>query len=426
MTTSGTRELSSLKTRAALEANRQLALQEIQELPLATEQTKRYMVPLVCSRTGITMGSLATIAVAGHMPLLGQWKNTQILHPFFSMGPVALLQFARNSWLRFCALKPEEATDDSIVAKQEQHLRVITLCMLHNLTEVRQDIPWLPEFKDVVANWTALMSICYWKAYLDSERFKFPQIRISKLERDVDLRSFLQLCFKCKKDYETNVNEKIEEEKLRIAEKAMKGIVDEVAGKKPRSIKLLWRWFEANMPVRYKKDLEGWMWDLFSATEHDILDFTVRDIELFEEIFLTEVPTGSTVSHAFLDVLRGKHALISQHFETYEIMIPNSIAEQVASGEIAATGPRPVLADYPSKVSWMVACAKWNLAQKDSRKHRDAAAQRQRTETVVPSFRPKLVIGAQPEDIPEEEEDDEIPAIDSGATDEHTGERYEY
>lgn len=419
------RELSSLKIRAALEANRQLALQEIQELPLATEQTKRYMLPLVCKHTGITVGSLATIAVAGHVPLLGQWKDTQILHPFFSLGPVALLQFARNSWLRFCALRPEETADELVVSKQEQQLRVITLCMLHNLTEVRQDIPWMPEFKDVVANWTGLMSICYWKAYLDSERFKFPQLRISKLERDVDLRSFLQLCFKCKKDYETNVNEKIEEEKLRIAEKAMKGIVDEVAGKKPLSIKLLWRWFQANMPARYKKDLEGWMWELFSATEKDILDFTVRDIELFEEIFLTEVPTGSTVSHAFLDVLRGKHALISQHFETYEIMIPNSIAEQVASGEIAATGPRPILSDYPSKVAWMVACAKWDLAQKDGRKHRDAAVQRQRTETVTPSFRPKLVIGAQPEDIPEEEEDDELPEID-GAVDEHTGERYEY
>lgn len=420
-----TRELSSLKLRVAMESNRQLALNEIQELPLATEQTKRYMVPLVCSRTGITMGSLATIAVAGHMPLLGQWKDTQILHPFFSLTPVALLQFARNSWLRFCALKPEEATDELVVAKQEQQLRVVALCMLHNLTEVRQDVPWMPEFKDVVANWTGLMRICYWKAYLDSERFRFPQIRISKLERDVDLRSFIQLCFQRKKDYETNVNDRIEEEKLKLAEKAMKDGFDAIAKGKPRSIKLLWRWFVANMPARYKKDLEGWMWELFSATEHDILDFTVRDIELFEEIFLSEVPSGSSISHAFLDVLRGKHALISQHFETYEIMIPNSIAEQVASGEIAAAGPRPVLSDYPSKVAWMVACAKWDLAQ-GSRKHRDAAVQRQKTETVVPSFRPKLVIGAQPEDIPETEEDEELPEIDSGVIDEHTGERYEY
>lgn len=408
-----------------MEANRQLALAEIQELPLATEQTKRYMIPLVCSRTGITMGQLATIAVAGHMPLLGQWKDTQILHPFFSMGPVALLQFARNSWLRFCALKPEETIDDTVVAKQEQQLRAIALCMLHNLTEVRQDLPWMPDFKDVVTNWTALMSICYWKAYLDSQRFKFPQIRISKLERDLDLRSFLQLCFKCKKDYETNVNEAIEEEKIRIAERAMRGIVDEVAGKKPLSIKLLWRWFTLNMPSRYKKDLDGWMWELFSATEKDILDFTVRDIELFEEIFLVECPTGSSISHAFLDVLRSKHALISQHFETYEIMIPNSIAEQVASGEIAASGPRPVLADYPSKVAWMVACAKWDLAQSSSRKHRDAAIVRQGKETVTPSFRPRLVIGAEPEDIPEIDDEEDTPEFD-GAVDEHTGERYEY
>jgi len=406
MATSSQRELSKLKVRAALEANRQLALTEVQELPLATEQTRRYTAALICQRTGVVIGSISTIAVAGHVPVLGQWKDTQSLHPFFSLPPVGLLKFARNTWLRFCAFSPEETLDDKTVQKQEEHLRIIALAMLHNLTEVKQDIPWMPEFKDVVANWTGLMSICYWRAYLDSERFKFPQLRISKLEKDVDLRSFLQICFQRKKDYESKVNELQELEKLQIAEKALKGIVDEIGGKKPLSIKLLWRWFTINMPPRYKKDVETWMWDLFSATETSVLDFTVKDIQMFEEIFLTECPTGSSISHAFLDVLRGKHQLINQHFETYEILIPNSIQEQVASGEIQVTGPEPVKEDYPSKVAWMVARAKWQLAQPSFRKHQEAAIAKQQTETVTPSFRPTLVIGAQPEDLPEQEEED--------------------
>lgn len=422
MSNNSQRELSKLKLRAALEANRQLALTEVQELPLATEQTRRYMAPLVCSRTGLTVGSMATIAVAGHVPLLGQWKNTQILHPFFSLPPVALLQFARNTWLRFCALTPEETADDRVVHKQEEHMRVIALAMLHNLTEVRQDIPWMPEFKDVVSNWTGLMSICYWRAYLDSERFRFPQLRVSKLERDIDIRHFLQICFQRKKDYESRVNELQEEEKLKIAERALKGIVDEIAGKKPLSIKLLWRWFTVNMPPRYKKDVETWMWELFTATEKDILDFTVRDIELFEEIFLVECPTGSSISHAFLEVLRGKHQLLNQHFETYEILIPNSIAEQVASGEIKVSFPEPKLTDYPSRVAWMVAKAKWQLAQPDARKHQEAAAAKQKTETVNPSFRPRLVIGAQPEDIPEQEEPDAYEQLEVNADMENSDE----
>lgn len=394
------RDLSPIKTRAALEAHRELALAEVQELPLATAQNRKYMMPLVCQRTGLVVATVATISIAGHVPLLGQWKNTQVLHPFFSLTPVALLQFGRNSWLRFCALTHEETNDSKVVAAQEEQLRIIALAMLHNLTEVRQDIHWMPEWKDVARNWTALMSIGYWYAYLDSHRFRFPTLRLSKLERDIDLHAFLQSCFAAKKRYEKGVNDKVEEEKLKIAEKAMKNGYDAIAKGKPRSIKILWSWFVANMPVRYKKDLAGWMWDLFSATDQDIFEFTVRDIELFEDIFLTECPTGSTISHAFLEVLRGKHQLLSQHFHTYEILIPESIAEGVASGAINVA-EEPRLADYPSRVKWFKAHCQWQLAQPTARKHQEAERARQQTETVTPSFRPKLVIGAAADELEE-------------------------
>lgn len=399
-----------------------MTLTEVQELPLATQQNRKYMAPLVCQRTGLVVATINMISVAGHVPLLGQWKHTQVLHPFFSLTPVALLQFGRNSWLRFCAMSPEETADSSVVSKQEEQLRVIALAMLHNLTEVRQDIQWMPEWKDVARNWTALMSIGYWRAYLDSQRFRFPTLRISKLERDCDLHCFLQSCFAAKKRYEKGVNDRVEEAQLLAAERAMKGIYDEVAGKKPRSIKILWRWFEANMPTRYKKDLAGWMWELFSATEQDILDFTVRDIEMFEEIFLTECPTGSAISHAFLEVLRSKHQLLSQHFHTYEILIPESIAEGVADGSINVS-EEPRLADYPTRVKWFVAHSKWRLAQPAARKHQEAERIRQQSESVIPSFRPRLVIGAAGDDLPElevNELDGYVSSSDSnGASDDY-------
>lgn len=423
---SNQRDLSKLKLRAALEAHRQVTLSEIQEIPLATVQNKKYFLPLYCKRSGLLCGSMTTIAVAGAVPVLGQWKDTMILHPLFSMPPVALLQFARNSWVRFCALSPEETADTEVVKKQEEQLRVVTLAMLHNLTEVRQDIPWMPEFTDVVTNWTALMSICYWRAYLDSIRFKFPQLRISRLEKDVDLKSFLRLCFDAKKSYETNVSVMIDEEerkRIAAAEKAMMAIRADVAGKKPLNPKILWRWFELNMPTRYKKDLAGWMKELFFATDKTIFEFTIRDIELFEETFLVECPTGSSISHAFLEVLRGKHSLLSQHFQTYEILIPNTIAAGIQDGSISVD-EEPRLADYPSRVKWLIAHSKWRLAQPSARKHSEAEAARQRTESVPASFKPKFQIG--PEELPEIDSSDEPTDIflqqamnaDMGASDE--------
>jgi hypothetical protein len=396
------RDLKQTKIRAALEANRQLALAEIQELPLATQQNKKYMLPMVCKRSGVTVGAISLITVAGTQPLLGQWKDTQVLHPFFSMGTVALLQFARNSWVRFCALTAEETADTEVVVAQELQLRICTLAMLHNLTEFKQERPWLPDWNDVVSNWQGLMSICYWRAYLDSHRFKFPSLRISRTEPTIDLRSFLKLCFDSKKRYESNLSDLIEEEKSKIAEAAMKRIQDAVGGKHPVSTKILWRWFVSQMPARYKKDLDGWMWELFTASEKDILEFTIRDIELFEEIVVTEVETGSTVSHAFLEVVRSKHKLLSNHFQAYEIIVPDMIAEQVASGEIVVS-EEPKLADFPSRVKWFIAHSKWKLAQPSAQKHQAAEKARQATESVAASFIPRF---RTEDDIPEIDADD--------------------
>lgn len=382
-----------------------LAIEEIQELPLATQQTKKYMIPLVCSRTGITVGSFSTITVAGHAPLLGQWKDTQVLHPLFSLNQVALLQFARNTWLRFCALSPEETQDATVVSEQEKLLRVSALAMLHNLSDVQQDVPWLPSWVDVSNNWQSLIALSYWKAYLDSTRFRFPTFRLSKLVPSLELNSYLKICWAKKKEYETVVNANIadakEKLKAEMAEKAMVAIRDEIAGKKPLSIKILWRWLEQQMPRRYDRDMQGWMWDLFSATEKDISDFTVRDVELWEEIFLSEVPLGSTISHAVLEVIRGKHKLLTNHYQTYEIIIPESITAGVASGEIQASAPEPKLADYPSKTKWLIAVAKWKLAQPDATKHQRAAAEQHRRISVSPSFVPVLKFGADADDIPE-------------------------
>lgn len=402
------RSLTPIKQAVALavagDSNK--ALTEIAEIPLATAATKRYRADLYCTRTGILCGSFNTISVAGHMPLLGQWKDTQVLHPLFSLGSVALLKFARNSYLRYCAFTPEETADSSTAAAQEQLLCIAALAMIHNLTEVRQDVPYIPAWQDVATHWTSLMQLGYWKAYLDSQRFRFPSLRISKLENKIELGAFLRVCWQCRKAYETAVDLSIEEEKTRrIAEAASKSIFDEIAGKRPKSVKLLWRWFEQVLPTRYKKDLAGWMHDLFFATERDILEFTVKDIELFEEIFLGEVELGSSLSHAFLEVLRSKHSLLTNHFNTYEILIPDTIAEGVAAGTIDA-GTEPVLSDYASRTLWFIAHAKWKLAQSDTSKHQAAARERQRTATVRPTFVPRLVIGAAADEIPELEADD--------------------
>lgn len=386
------RDLSALKLQVAksVHSSDNWSTGLVADLPLAAEQHKKYTIHLTCSRTGLVVGTFNTIAVAGYQPLLGQWKNTQVLHPLFSLSPVALLQFSRNAYVRFCALTPEEAADGSVIARQEQLLRVASLCMLHNLTEVRQDIPWMPEWTEVADNWTSLIALSYWRAYLDSERFRFPAIRISRFERGIELRPYLELCWQRKKEYENGVKDRGEKELAAIAERALINIRDALSGMRPLSTKILWRWFEQNMPERYQKDLVGWMWELFSASEKTVNEFTLRDVDLFEEIFLTECPTGSSISHAFLEVLRSKRALLESRLETFEILVPQVVQDAVASGEIDVS-VAPKREDFPSQVAYIIAMSKFRLAQPSMTKHRDKEINRQQTViTVNPSFVPKF------------------------------------
>jgi len=360
--------------------------------------------PILCTRTGITVGALTVLRVAGHVPFLSQWKHTQALHPIFSLEPTALLQFARNSWYQFCELTQQQAADEAITFKQEQTLRVTALAIIHHMSEVDQSIVWLPTLQEVYVNWTSLMQLSYWKNYLESNRFKFPDLRISKNNKGIDLHGYIQDCWKVKKEYETKVRDNLEAEKIRSAEIALKGIRDDVVAKTPKSKKLLWRWFLAHIPARYERDTAGWMWELFDAeTEQEISEFTMADIDLFEEIFLCEVPTGSSISAAFLDRLSYKRTILETKFEAYEILVPSSIAAGVADGSISMTEPR--LADFPSKVLWMIAHAKWKLAHTDQNKYRDAALKQQSTVTVKPSYVPNIndVLGGEEDDTDEDD-----------------------
>lgn len=360
--------------------------------PTALANTKSYNLPLVCKYSGITVGNLTIATVAGHMPMIGQWKESMVLHPLFSLADTALLQFSRNSWFRFCAFTAEEAIDDTITAKQEQLLRVATLAMLHKMTDIRQDVPWLPTWPDVTRNWNSILSLSYWKNYLESQRFKFPAIRISKLEPEVDLTTYLQLCWQVKKEYETKVNERIEREKLESAEKALKVLRDDLAGKTPRSLKLLWRWYISHLPARYEADSEGWMHTIFFSKDADNLQnkFTIADIDLYEQIFLCECPTGSSLSHAFLDILRSKRQILENHFDTFEILVPESIKQGAADGSISTVEPK--LGDFKNKVGYMIAHAKWRLAHNSAAlsKNMDAAIARSNKVSVNASFVPEL------------------------------------
>lgn len=270
--------------------------------------------------------------------------------------------------------------------------------MLHQLGTVKQDVPWLPDIVTVQNNWQSLMKLCYWKSYLDSKRFSFPTIRISKQEKTIDLHSYLVLCWEKKKQYETGVSDAAEEARSRLAETALVYIRDELAGSRPKSTKLLWKWFVGNLPAKYLPDAEGWMHTIFHAKDMLLLSFTRADVDLFEEIFLCECPTGSSISHAFLEILRSKRKMLEDHL-AYEILEDTQLDLQAATGIIPEA--EPVASNFEKRVLFVIAHAKWRLTHGRSTTYRDAATAKQQNITVKPSFMPSLEIGTHKPDATE-------------------------
>lgn len=399
--TSSLRSLTELKLAVARieHSSSNLGLKQISEFPLATQYTKKYQFPLYCDLSGIWIGVISTINVAGHSPYLGQWKATQARHPVFSLPVGRRLKLARESYLRFCALSPEEIADMDTVKQQEQLLRVLALSMLHDLTDVKQDSVWLPSFAIVTNVWSSLLSLSYWKLYLESARFRFPSLRIFPDTADGDLSGFLQACWDRKKEYERNVSAAISEEeqkRLEQAERIMLRIRDDIAGKRPMSSKLLWRWFEQNMPPRYKKDVGGWMQEIFFANEKTIHEWTIKDVELMAEMTAAELPLGSSISHAFFEVLNSKRQLLATYYRAYDILDEGfgEEYEAVESGEAQAPSteplPEPVKTDYVSLALFLKAKALWHLQSSERTKHRKEALAKQSKVTVNPSFIPEL------------------------------------
>ena len=116
-------QLTKTALAAALKAHSNVTLAEIATIPTAAASSKVYQLPLVCQFTGVTCGSLTLATTAGYLPLLGQWKQQQVLHPLFSLEQTALLNVAKNNWIRFCGFSSEEAADAVLTDKQEKLLQ---------------------------------------------------------------------------------------------------------------------------------------------------------------------------------------------------------------------------------------------------------------------------------------------------------------
>lgn len=338
---------------------------------------------LHCTVSGLYIGQLEFLTTAGTQAYLSHWNGLIAKHPVFSMDFSKLVKFARSEWDRLA----QRASEDALEEGDSNILRVTFLALLHSMDCIKQDHPVLPPLATVVTHMKGVLYLSTWKFHLESKRFVFPTLHLSKHnanERFENLKDYLDVCFAKKEEYETAVRKSEDEEKVRMAERAAAALSSSWVT--PVSKKLLWDWVQAHLPERYQVDGMYWMADLFLGSRSKILEFDKDEIDMLEEIVCGECPAGTGVMFAVRTRIEQVRAIWTAHYEEFEIDLADYAdqADILVNGERKAPpdpGEEPQMRDFKSKAEFYVAKGTWHVAkaahdkywrEQERKKQRDA------------------------------------------------------
>jgi hypothetical protein len=319
-----------------------------------------------CKFSGLQIGELAVATAAGAMAYVSYWDKCLAYHPVFSLSTDKLLKFTKFEWDRLA----QRAADSEATQEESDILCVSYLAVLHRLDSLRQDVPALPPLSIVQDTIERLFQLAYWKWQVESAKFAFPVLHISKLNNNTDFTNigdYLDLCLDRRKEYEAQIDDAQEQEKIRSAQRAIKALSSEWVT--PASKKTLWRWVQAHLPTQYQPDGEGWLNTLFLGGSASIIEFDEDEINLAEEIIISSCPIGTGVMHAVRARLDAIKATWSQHHKAFEIEMSDFAEEAnlyVDGKKVAAPHPgeEPTIAGCEfNRGKFIVAHARWTIAK---------------------------------------------------------------
>ncbi len=340
-------------------------------------ETKSYTI--YCARTGVAIATMELIAQAGKLPYLSQWHNSISYHPLFSLSQNQLLSWTRKNWNSLFRSTLERTTE-----LQRKQFCISFMAILHSMNCIEQSVPAIPRFDTVNAHMQRLLELAYWYNFLESKRFKFPTLRINKINANAnlaDIGAYLDICESVKHDYETNKDTQREEAKLEAARRAEKAVRS--GHVRTVSKKMLWNWFLSSLADSNSKkyslpEWQEWKEDsakLWLASESTQLQYSLEDVESIEETFLLECSLGTSVSNAFKQELDKIRTNISNHLKIFEIDWTSTIAgssttiqrvaqdgtvtQQLQAPEVP--GEQPLQSQFFSRVDFIRAEAKWKV-----------------------------------------------------------------
>lgn len=326
--------------------------------PLPKRAEDKFKIPLICSRSGLKLGDFVPASgLAAATPYVQAWKASSFLHPIFSLPLESLMSRAEACW---------QLEKTGTRQFPMQHKQLLFLAMLHASDCIKQDVAGLPTPKIVEVHFPRLIELLGWKHNTNSERIKFPALHVWRGASKEDeyslfgnVPTWLDVVEVVKEEYENVAKTRMKEARRKAHDLAMKNI--RKAMYSDVSLRRLWGWFSAQVPqiiLENNADLE----QLFFTEEMRIHVWSEEDILAIEDLFLKYCELGNSVSHEFQKQINVLRTWLTVYKDTFEIS--DATSEQFTEHKGI---PEPKPEDFSNRAKFLVASAKWQLANRGSK-----------------------------------------------------------
>lgn len=324
------------------------------------------VLELYCQKSTVRIGTLVLDSNCCNLtPMVAAWNDTILVHPVLALSPVRALAHLRTCNERISYSESDDDSEELVTANPAdfEALQLAYLSCLQTFCNFNLSVPGLPPLREVLETTNRLESIA--GAVL---RFKlnpancFPRVNYNP--RDASLIDLLKLC-QTKILVATRRIEEIAEEEEQLAQ-LRESAVTSIRRPSRISRKHIYNWMVSYFPESVDRPL---IKKLYNLQEPDICKYSRDDINYFRECFERYCPAGTPLQFELRKIADKLESYYRDYFKTFVI---ESIDEESSDepAELPAqtnssyeTCKEPQESDYPSRVQFIVAHAKWRMSQ---------------------------------------------------------------
>jgi hypothetical protein len=356
---------------------------------------------LFCSISGLEIGTIvlpsSKIGGAGKLTQIRDWKASQLLHPIFSLPIYTLLD--RHTTAKIY---------NRDYSEEDKSLLFVALINSTGALKLDANCAGLPDWKVALRYMNPLVEIIKWWHYLDSKLFHFPSLRITPLtDWNTATRNWIYTCHECRLQWENGARKFARKDKAKLATKiVVKQLRAENLGVEvnlsnlyswatsehslAQLDKIVWTLLpnsstKTSWPsgalmfikggkessVRAPKTQELYFKDIFCFAEKNLSNLKKEDIASLEDFIIGEFPLedmGSSLSFLVSQRIKELKNKIEKEEQTFQLFEPGDSVvalETVAAlvHQVNGSTEPPKQEDFETKINWLMAKARWNLAQ---------------------------------------------------------------